>query len=92
MLQWIRFRSKSELREIYNTFQFQEWYFYRDSKGKGGHKFHGEKVLLCGLYRLNMPVILGDASWCTFFEFNYSRAQKYFELLWKHMKDNWAYL
>lgn len=87
-----RFRSRDELHQLFNAFGFQEWYRYRDSKGKGGHKFHGEEVLLCGLYRLHMPVIFGDAAWRTFFGFSYSRASKCFQIFCQHMKDNWAYL
>ena len=82
-----RFRSKLELRRLFNGLRFQEWH-----RTLWGQKFHGEEIFLCGFYRLHMPNDLGNASWRKLFGFNYSRASKCFDLFLNHMINNWSYL
>jgi len=78
--QYFRFRSKADLRLLFQHFRFEEW--YRTSKG---HRFHGDEVFLAGLYRLHAPMVFGEAGWRLLFGFSYSRASKCFEIFRKFM-------
>ena len=60
--------------------------------GPQRHKFSGEEILLCGIYRLHSVNVFGDAGWVEVFGMVQSVASYacnlFFEFMWKW----WSYL
>jgi hypothetical protein len=75
-----RFKSTTQLLRLRNGFQFPSYV----STGSG-HRFSGDEILLCGLYRLHFPNKFSDAGWRLLFGFDEKRASECFSIFMKHM-------
>ena len=82
-----RVQSKSELHRLFNGFRFPNILRTDDR-----HKFTGQEVFLCGLYRLHFPNNCSMQGWKTIFGFYPQRVSDCFKLFLAFMLHNWAYL
>ena len=82
-----RFENKEQLNRLVTGFRFPT-----KMPGPQRHKFSGEEILLCGIYRLHSVNVLGDAGWVEVFGMVHSVASYacnlFFEFMWKW----WSYL
>ena len=85
--QLFRFENKEQLNRLVTGFRFPT-----KMPGPQRHKFSGEEILLCGIYRLHSVNVLGDAGWVEVFGMVQSVASYacnlFFEFMWKW----WSYL
>ena len=82
-----RFDNKEQLQHLKKAFCFPE-----RMETRSGHVFHGEEVLLAGLYRLHTPNVLGDAGWRAIFGFDQPTASRACAVFFVFMCKNWSYL
>lgn len=79
--------GEGQLHRLRRGFQFPD-----TATSIEGHKFSGDEVLLCGLYRLHFPNKFSDPGWQLLFGFDEKRASDCFTLFLGHLIANWLYL
>lgn len=82
-----RFRSKSDLYEVFTGLQFPI-----KMKAPSRHTYGGEEVFLLGLLKLSFPTTTGSMLFEQVFGLYYQRVSECFHLFLEHMLHNWLYL
>lgn len=81
-----RFKSRQQLRELYTCLEIPEWFRLPD----GGHKIHGEELLLMALERCIHGTRLIDLQ--QKYHIFHSVIGKSLNVFARWMQDNWGYL
>ena len=81
-----RFKSRQQLRELYTCLEIPEWFRLPD----GGHKIHGEELLLMALERCVHGTRLIDLQ--QKYHIFHSVIGKSLNVFARWMQDNWGYL
>jgi hypothetical protein len=82
-----RFRNKAQLKALFDGLGFPLLF-----KGKKGHKYSGEEVLLLGLFRLANPIPSTHATYVAIFGYAHDKVSKVFNVFLNFMCDEWGYL
>jgi hypothetical protein len=84
--QMFRFRSKGDLRALWEGFQFPA------EVTISGHVFYGEEMLLVTLARLHEPRCINDEFFVDTFDLRYSSVSMIFNFVVRWLVHKWGYL